>query len=47
MKWVNVRPPVLAKTEIHTDKKLRLEHPAGSSHTNMHIGDNMNDCNFV
>ena len=40
---VNVKPPVLSKTEIHTDKKLRQELPAGTSRTNMHIGANMND----
>ena len=40
---VNVKPPVLSKTEIHTDKKLRQELPAGISHTNMHIVANMND----
>ena len=41
--WVNVRPPVLSKTEIHTDKKLGQELSACTSHTNMHIGANMND----
>ena len=45
--WVNVRPPVLSKTEIHTEKKLRQELPAGTSHTNMQIGANMNDLYFV
>ena len=42
--WVNVKPPVLSKTEIHTDKKLRQVLPAGTSHTNTHIGDTMNEC---
>ena len=23
--WVNIRPPVLSKKEIHTDKKLRQD----------------------
>ena len=36
--WVNVRPHVLFKTEIHTEKKLRQELPAGTSHTIMHTG---------
>ena len=41
--WVNVRPPMLSKTEIHTGKKLRQVLPAGTLHTNMQIGANMND----